>query len=96
MPHLAEECWAKLGGSQLVYHAPWPKIDPDMLVEDTITLPVQVNGKRRSQIEVPAEMAKDEIQALAMADEQVARSINGLTVRKVIIVPGRIVNIVAN
>jgi len=80
----------------LVYHAPWPKVDPDMLIEDTITLPVQVNGKRRSEIKVPADMAKDDIQALAMADEQVSRSIDGLTVRKVIIVPGRIVNIVAN
>ena len=67
-----------------------------MLVEDTITLPVQVNGKRRSEINVPADMPKDEIEALAMADETVMRSIEGLTIRKVIIVPGRIVNIVAN
>jgi len=54
MPHLAEECWAKLGGTGLIYHAPWPELDKDMLVEDTLILPVQVNGKRRSQIEVPA------------------------------------------
>ncbi len=96
MPHLAEECWSKLGGKELVYHAPWPEVDLDMLVEDTITLPVQVNGKRRSQIEVPADMSNDNIQALAMADAQVMRSIEGLTIRKFIIVPKRIINIVAN
>jgi leucyl-tRNA synthetase len=67
-----------------------------MLVEDSITLPLQVNGKRRSELKVPADMSKDDIQSLALADEHVARSIEGLTVRKVIIVPGRIVNIVAN
>ncbi len=96
MPHLAEECWAKLGGTDLVYHAPWPEVDLKMLVEDTITLPLQVNGKRRSELNVPADMGKSDIEALALADEHVVRSIDGLTVRKVIVVPGRIVNIVAN
>ena len=96
MPHLAEECWSTLGGTGLVYHAPWPTLDKDMLVEDTVTLPVQVNGKRRSQISVPADMSKDDIEVMAKADEAIARSLEGLTVRKVIVVPGRIVNIVAN
>jgi leucyl-tRNA synthetase len=96
MPHLAEECWAKLGGTGLIYHAPWPNLDKDMLVEDTLILPVQVNGKRRSQIEVPADMSKEDIEALARDDDAIIRAIEALTVRKVIVVPGRIVNIVAN
>jgi len=95
MPHLAEECWAKLGGTGLVYHAPWPQLDPAMLVEDSITLPVQINGKRRAEISVSKDMAKDEIEALAMAEPAVKRTLDGLTIRKVIIVPGRIINIVA-
>jgi len=96
MPHLAEECWAKLGGDGLCYHAPWPEADPDLLTEDAVTLPIQVNGKRRSELSVPVDMAKDAIEALAMQDPAVIRTIDGLTVRKVIIVPGRIINIVAS
>jgi len=95
MPHLAEECWSKLGGEDLVYHAPWPQVDPAMLVDDTITLPLQVNGKRRSELNIAKDMPKDDIEKLALADEAVQRSIGDATVRKVIIVPGRIVNIVA-
>ncbi len=96
MPHLAEECWAKLGGEGLVYHAPWPEVDSKMLVDDTITLPLQVNGKRRGELNIAKDLPKDEIEKLAMADEGVQRAIGDGTVRKVIIVPGRIVNIVAS
>ena len=96
MPHLAEECWAEIGGEGLVYHAPWPELNKAMLVDDTITLPVQVNGKRRSELNVAKDMPKDEIEKLALADEAVKRSIGDGTIRKVIIVPGRIVNIVAS
>jgi leucyl-tRNA synthetase len=95
MPHLAEECWARLGGDGLVYHAPWPTVDPAMLVDDEITLPLQVNGKRRGELSVAKDLPKDEIEKLALADEGVQRAIGDATVRKVIIVPGRIVNIVA-
>ncbi len=96
MPHLSEECWAHLGGDGLCYHASWPVADPKMLVEDSVTLPIQINGKRRSEISVPADMGKDDVEKLAIADAAVQRAIEGLTVRKVIVVPGRIVNIVAN
>jgi leucyl-tRNA synthetase len=96
MPHLAEECWSVLGGDGLVYHAPWPEIDPSMLVDDNITLPLQVNGKRRSELSIPKDTPKTDIEALALADEAVIRAIGDTTVRKVIVVPGRIVNIVAS
>jgi len=96
MPHLAEECWAHLGGVGLCYHAPWPVIDASLFVEDTVTLPVQVNGKRRGEVNVAKDISKDAAEALAMEDEGVIRALDGLTVRKVIVVPGRIINIVAS
>ena len=96
MPHLSEECWAHLGGEGLCYHAPWPEVDESLLVEDTVTLPLQVNGKRRGEISVPADISKEEAEKLALAHPAVIRTIDGLTVRKVIVVPGRIINIVAS
>lgn len=96
MPHLAEECWAHLGGDGLCYHAPWPQVDPKMLVEDEITLPVQINGKKRAEIAIAKDLPKDAVQALALAEPHVQKSLEGLTIRKVIIVPGRIINIVAS
>jgi leucyl-tRNA synthetase len=95
-PHLAEECWTRLGGAGLVATAPWPRPDPALLVSDTLTLPVQVNGKRRGEIVVPAAAAEDQVRAAALADADVQPFLSGLTVRKVIVVPGRIVNIVAS
>ena len=96
MPHLSEECWAHMGGAGLVCQNDWPAADDSLLVEDTVTLPIQVNGKRRSQIEVAKDADKDACEALAMADETVMAAIGDKTVRKVIVVPGRIINIVAN
>ena len=96
MPHLAEECWRVLGHEGLVANAAWPAPDEDLLVEDTITLPVQVNGKRRGEIVVPASAPAEEVEASALALDAVKRAIGDKTVRKVIVVPGRIVNVVAN
>jgi leucyl-tRNA synthetase len=93
-PHLAEEVWAALGGKGLVAQAPWPKSDPAMLVEDTVTLPIQVNGKRRSEISVPRDMPKEEVEKLVLADDAVIRFLAGEPVKKLIVVPGRIVNVV--
>ena len=95
IPHLAEECWAHLGGEGLVIDAPWPDADPALLVDDTVTMPVQVNGKRRGEIEIAKGSDEEAVKTLALENDGVARSLEGLTVRKVIVVPDRIVNIVA-
>lgn len=96
IPHLAEECWETLGAEGFVCNAPWPKADAALLKKDTILLPVQVNGKKRDEIEVGADASKDAIEKAALSLEGVQRHTDGLTVRKVVVVPGRIVNIVAN
>ncbi|MGK0265983.1 MAG: leucyl-tRNA synthetase [Maricaulis sp.] len=95
IPHLAEECWHQLGGEGLVIDAPWPELDAALLVETELVLPVQVNGKRRGEISVSKGLDQDSVRQLALAEEGVARSLEGLTIRKVIVVPDRIVNIVA-
>ncbi len=93
-PHLAEEVWQALGGEGLVTTAPWPKADPALLVDDTVTLPIQVNGKRRSEITVPKEMPKEEVEKLALKDQAVQKFLQDKPIRKLIVVPGRIVNVV--
>ncbi|MEO0694870.1 MAG: leucine--tRNA ligase [Pseudomonadota bacterium] len=93
-PHLAEECWACLGREPFVCDVPWPSADPGLLVDDTVTLAVQVNGKRRGEISVPTDASKADAEKLALADPDVMRHTEGKTVRKVIVVPGKIVNIV--
>ncbi|WP_203291083.1 leucine--tRNA ligase [Maricaulis parjimensis] len=94
VPHLAEECWETLGGEGLVIDAAWPEADPALLVEDTVTMPIQINGKRRAQIDVAKGTPEEEVKSLALAQDGVVRATEGLTVRKVIVVPDRIVNIV--
>ncbi|MDU9004109.1 leucine--tRNA ligase [Sedimentitalea todarodis] len=93
-PHLSEEIWTRLGGDGLITTAPWPVADPAMLVDDTVTLPIQINGKRRAEISVPKEMPKDEVEKTALAVDAVQRALNGAVPKKVIVVPGRIVNVV--
>jgi len=93
-PHLAEELWDKLGGEGLVIHAPWPQADADMMVDDTITLPIQINGKRRAEIDVPPDMDKAEVEKIALSTQAVIKALDGAQPKKVIVVPGRIVNVV--
>ncbi|WP_062762208.1 leucine--tRNA ligase [Falsirhodobacter sp. alg1] len=95
VPHLAEEVWSMLGHEGLVATAAWPKADPALLVEDTVTLPIQINGKRRAELTVPADMPKEEIERMVLADETVLRFLDGAAPKKLIVVPGRIVNVVA-
>jgi leucyl-tRNA synthetase len=94
VPHLAEEVWARVGGEGLVATAPWPDADPAYLAEAEVTLPVQVNGKRRAEIVVPAGADRATIEALVLADAAVQRVLNGGTPKKLIVVPDRIVNVV--
>ncbi len=93
-PHICQALWEALGHEGLVADAPWPEADPQALVSDTLTLVVQVNGKRRAEIQVPAEADREAIEAAALADPNVQRHIVGKTVRKVIVVPKRLVNLV--
>ena len=96
MPHLAEECWRALGQEGFASDAAWPVSDPDLMVENTVTLPIQVNGKRRGEIEVERSASKDDIESLALASPDVSSFIEGKEIKKIIVVPGRIVNIVAS
>ena len=93
-PHLAEDIWQRQGGTGLIAHAAWPEFDETMLVEATVTLPVQVNGKRRSEIIISKDLDKSEIEKLALMEEAVIRALDGEDPKKVIVVPGRIVNVV--
>ncbi len=95
-PHLAEEAWARIGGEGMVVDAPWPKADPALAADDERVLPIQINGKRRGEIKVKAGAPEDEVQKIALADPNVLAHLEGVTVRKVIVVKDRIVNIVAN
>ena len=95
VPHLAEACWERLGGEGMAVDQPWPSFDPALAADDELTLPVQVNGKRRGEIRAPAGAAEEEVRRIALDDADVARHLDGLTVKKVIVVKDRIVNIVA-
>jgi leucyl-tRNA synthetase len=94
MPHLAEECWVVLAQNGMVSLAPWPQIERDLLVEDTMTLPVQVNGKKRGEVTVARNAQDSEIQAAVLALDAIKQALSGKPARKVIIVPQRIVNVV--
>jgi leucyl-tRNA synthetase len=93
-PHLAEELWERLGHQQTLAYEPWPSYDPALLVESTMMIPVQVNGKLRDTVEVPTDADQATILAAAKASEKVQRQIEGKTLVKEIYVPGKMVNLV--
>jgi leucyl-tRNA synthetase len=95
MPHLAEECWAALGHKSLLATQSWPIAETNLLVEDTITLPVQVNGRKRADVTVARDARNDDIEASVLALDAIKRALDGKAPRKVIIVPQRIINVVA-
>lgn len=95
-PHISHELWTELGQAGAVIDAGWPAVDESALVQDSLQLVIQVNGKLRGQIEMPASASREEVEAAARANENVLRFTDGLTIRKVIVVPGKLVNIVAS
>ena len=94
MPHLGEEMWQALGHDTLLADAPWPEADASLVVEETVTIAVQVNGKLRARLDMPRDAANDNVEEAALADDNVQRAIGDKTVRKVIVVPNKIINIV--
>ncbi len=93
-PHLAEECWTRLGEEGMVLDAPWPEFDPALAADDEVILPIQVNGKRRGEIRVARGLEPAEVEAIVMADADVQARLEGQTVRKIVVVKDRIVNLV--
>ena len=94
-PHLAEEAWEKLGHEGLIANAPWPEADPALLVDDSVTIAVQVNGKLRDTLLAPKGAPRDQIEAMALASEKVQAVLDGAPPKKIIVVPDRLVNLVA-
>jgi leucyl-tRNA synthetase len=94
-PHLAEEAWARIGGDGMVVSAPWPQFDPALTQDAVKLLPVQVNGKRRGEISVAAGLEPADVEKIVLDDPEIARRLEGLAIKKVIVVKDRIVNIVA-
>ena len=95
-PHISHEIWQRLGHNDAIIDAQWPQVDESALVQDSLVLVIQVNGKLRGQIEMPASASREEVEAAARCNENVLRFTEGLTIRKVIVVPGKLVNIVAS
>ncbi|ODA68017.1 Leucine--tRNA ligase [Methyloligella halotolerans] len=95
VPHLAEECWAMLGHHGLLTEESWPSPDPALVVDDQVTIAVQVNGKRRDELTIARDASKEDIEAAALKLENVARAIGGREIKKIVVVPQRIVNVVA-
>ena len=93
-PHLAEELWEGLGGRESIFSLSWPEFDPDLLIEEQWEIVVQISGKVRARITVPADSSEEEIRRTAMENERIREWVEKGTVRKVIYVPGRLINIV--
>ncbi|MCJ8144416.1 leucine--tRNA ligase [Ancylobacter sp. A5.8] len=94
VPHLAEECWVVLGRQGLAVEAGWPETDPALLVDDTVTLPIQINGKRRADVTVPADASTAEVEQAVLALDAVIQVLDGRAPKRIIVVPQRIVNVV--
>jgi leucyl-tRNA synthetase len=94
IPHVTEQLWQDFGHTSALYDAPWPVTDESLIVEDTVNIAVQVNGKLRATIKLPKDIEKSDAEKIALSEAAVQRAIEGKTIRKVIVVPGRVVNVV--
>lgn len=95
VPHITEELWKELGHKESVHRQPWPSYDPAALVQEEVEIAIQVNGRVRDKAIVPADASQQEIEEIVMKQERIQAYLSGKTVRKVIVVPGKLVNIVA-
>ncbi|MDQ2859662.1 MAG: class I tRNA ligase family protein, partial [Pseudomonadota bacterium] len=93
-PHLAEECWRRLGEDGMIAQAPWPVYDPALARNEEVVLPVQIDGRRRGEVRAPAGASEAAVRELVLGDPDITRRLEGLTVRKMIVVQDRIVNLV--
>jgi leucyl-tRNA synthetase len=93
-PHIAEELWQKLGGKKSIFLEKWPKYDPEIVKEEIITLVIQVNGKVRDKIEVEADISEEKARELAISQKKVQKWIEGKEIKKIIFIPGKLINIV--
>ena len=94
VPHLAEECWERLGQGGLAVNAPWPVFDAALATDDQVALPIQINGKRRGELSVARGLDPSAVEKIVLADAEVQSKLEGQAVRKIIVVPDRIINIV--
>jgi leucyl-tRNA synthetase len=94
MPHLAEECWAALGHDTMIGTQPWPSFDPALVTENEVTLPVQINGKRRGDLTIARDAGQSAVEAAVLELDFVKAALNGAKLKKIIVVPQRIVNVV--
>jgi leucyl-tRNA synthetase len=95
IPHITEELWSVLGNSTLLVKTPWPTINPELLVEDSVVVAIQINGKLKTTITLPINTPQAETEKIAMNDARVITALEGKTIRKVVVVPNKIVNVVA-
>ena len=95
-PHVCEELWEDLGHAATIDTQAWPTWKADALERDVLTVVIQINGKLRGKIDVPSSASKEEVEKLALAEQNIVRHLEGLTVRKVVVIPGKLVNVVAN
>jgi leucyl-tRNA synthetase len=94
MPHLAEECWKALGHKSLVATQPWPVFDPALIVENDVTMPVQINGKKRGDLTIARDASQSDMEAAVLELDFIKAALNGARPKKIIVVPQRIVNVV--